>query len=97
MWSMHSSAWWRRHWERTGTVDVELADAMPDSWKLWLEWLKNFAPDNRVEIQSLEADGGRNLTYNRVVGRRRRHVCLDEPILSVPSSYSRRHLLRSHP
>jgi cyclopropane fatty-acyl-phospholipid synthase-like methyltransferase len=94
--SMHSSAWWRRHWERTGIVDIELADTMPDGWKLWLEWLRNVAPDNRLEIQSVEADGGRHLAYNRVVARRRPQVRLDEPIVSVPTNYCRKPLLRSH-
>jgi SAM-dependent methyltransferase len=93
--SMHSSAWWRRHWEQTGIIDVELADAMPDGWKLWLDWHRVIAPDNRLEIQALESDGGRHLTYNRVVGRRRPHVCLDEPMVSIPSNYSPMPLLRN--
>jgi SAM-dependent methyltransferase len=93
--SMHSSGWWRRHWERTGIVDIELADAMPDGWKLWLEWHRNVAPDNRLEIETLEADGGRHLTYNRVVARRRPDARLDEPIVSIPMNYCRKPLLRS--
>lgn len=94
---LHSSDWWRRHWERTGIVDVELADAMPDGWKLWLEWHRTVAPDNQLEIRSVESDGGRHLGYNRVVGRRRPSACLNEPIVSVPSNYVRKPLLRSQP
>jgi SAM-dependent methyltransferase len=94
--SMHSSGWWRRHWERSGIVDVEIADAMPDGWKLWLDWHKNIAPDNHLEIQTLAADGGRNLAYNRVVARHRTDVCLEEPIVSMPISYARKPLLRSN-
>ena len=33
---MHSAAWWRWHWERTGIVAVEVAETMPDGWRLWL-------------------------------------------------------------
>ena len=33
-WAFHSAAWWRRHWERTGIMDVELADTMPDGWQV---------------------------------------------------------------
>jgi SAM-dependent methyltransferase len=95
--SMHSSIWWRRHWERSGIVDVELADSMPGGWKLWLEWLRNVAPDNSLEIQSLEADGGRHLGYNRVVSRRRPDVVLHEPLVSIPSGYTRHTLLRGNP
>jgi SAM-dependent methyltransferase len=97
LWSMHSPAWWRRHWERTGIVDIELADSMPGGWRLWLEWLRTVAPENRVEIDSIEADGGRHLGFNRVVSRRRRDICLNEPIVSIPSHYMRKTLLRGSP
>mgnify|MGYP001051950664 CR=1 FL=1 len=68
---LHSAAWWRRHWARTGIVDVERADSMPDGWWYWRDWHLTIAPDDAVEIAALEADRGRNLTYARVVGRRR--------------------------
>ena len=35
LWCLHSAAWWRRHWERTGILDVELADTLPDGWRFW--------------------------------------------------------------
>lgn len=95
LWSMHSSGWWRRHWERSGVVDVELADMMPDGWQLWLEWHRTIAPDNRLEIETIAADAGRNLGYNRIVARRRPNLVLEEPLVSIPASYSRRPLLRS--
>ena len=97
MFCMHSAAWWRRHWQRTTIVDVELADSMPDGWRLWLEWHRTVAPDNRVEIESVEADRGHHIGYNRVVGRRRADVRLDEPIVSIPSNYVRKPLLRDGP
>jgi cyclopropane fatty-acyl-phospholipid synthase-like methyltransferase len=71
VWSLHSADWLRRHWERTGIVDVECADTMPDGWRLWLDWHKTSFPDNRVEIAAVEADAGRTLGYIRAVGRRR--------------------------
>lgn len=95
--SMHSSPWWRRHWEQTGIVDIELADSMPDGWRLWLEWLRTIAPDNQMEIQALQADGGRHLTFSRVVARRKFDVRLEEPMVSIPSNYSQKPLLRNHP
>ena len=55
---LHDASWWQRHWERTGLVDVELADLMPDGWQLWLEWQKTVAPDNSIEIAVLESDRG---------------------------------------
>ncbi len=97
LWSMHSPAWWRRHWERTGIVTVEVADSMPNGWRHWLEWHRTIAPENRLEIETLEADGGRHLGYNRVVGRRRRDAVLNEPIVSIPSNYVRKQLIRVDP
>jgi len=26
LWCLHSAAWWRRHWERTGIMDIHLAE-----------------------------------------------------------------------
>jgi cyclopropane fatty-acyl-phospholipid synthase-like methyltransferase len=69
LWCLHSAAWWRRHWERTGLVSVENAESMPDGWRLWLDWQRAVAPQNATEIEAIEADAGRVLTYVRAVGR----------------------------
>jgi len=92
---IHSAAWWSHHWQRSGVVDVELADDMLDGWKRWLEWQRAIAPDNAVEIRALEADRGERLVYVRVVARRRRGVELREPIVSMPAQYARKPLLRT--
>jgi hypothetical protein len=47
-----------------------------------------------VEIKTLEADRGRYLGYVRAVGRRRADMRLEEPIVSVPSQYTRQPLIR---
>lgn len=96
MLSMHSSRWWRRHWEKAGIVDVELADSMPDGWQLWLEWLETIAPDNRMEIEAVRTDVGRNLGYNRIVSRRRADACLNPPIVAIPANYTQKPLLRDN-
>ncbi len=93
-WCLHSAAWWRRHWERTGIVDVETADTLTDGWKRWLDWHTVIAPHNAVEISALEADRGNWLGYVRAVGRRRHGVPLTEQILSVPTQYQKYPLLR---
>ncbi len=33
LFSLHSPSWWRRHWKRSGLVDVEVADLIPDGWR----------------------------------------------------------------
>ncbi len=94
MWSMHSAPWWRRHWEKTGIVDIALADTLSDGWKFWLDWHRTGFPDNLAEINAIEADQGRYLGYVRVVGRRRKDAKLEDPIVSVPTQYTRTPLLR---
>jgi hypothetical protein len=96
-WALHSAAWWRRHWERTGILEIELADSMPEGWQFWLDWHKAIAPDNAAEINALEADRGRYFGYVRVVGRRRGETALGEHTLSVPTEYARKPLLRGEP
>jgi SAM-dependent methyltransferase len=94
LWCLHSAAWWRRHWERTGYISIKVADTMPDGWQLWLDWQRSICPDNDTEIQALAADRGRHLGYVRAVGRRQAEAQLDEPIVSIPSQYVRQPLLR---
>ncbi len=83
----------RRHWERTGILDIDLADSLPDGWRLWRDWQTVVAPDNTAEIKALEADRGSYLGYVRLVGRRRAEARLDEPVVSVPTQYAKKHLL----
>jgi SAM-dependent methyltransferase len=74
-WSFHSPAWWRRHWERSGMVDVEHAELVSDGWQFWLCWLEVAAaagyPTNEPEAAMLRRDAGRHLGFTRVVARRR--------------------------
>jgi cyclopropane fatty-acyl-phospholipid synthase-like methyltransferase len=100
LWSLHSAAWLRRHWERTGIMAVQVADTMPDGWQVWLDWHKTAFPDNTTEIKALEADAGRYLGYVRVVGRRQGQVklqdyCWPDTMRSFPMQYTKQPLLRS--
>lgn len=100
LWAFHSASWWKRHWERTGIVNVERADTMEDGWQVWLDWHRTIAPDNVAEIQAIEADGGRYLGYVRAISRRRAEAPLVEycwpntlrPI--VPYQYTKKPLMR---
>ena len=94
-WFLHSATWWRGHWERTGIVDIELADTMPDGWQRWLDWHKVIAPDNEAEIKALEADRGDYLGYVRLVGRRQGQATLADHTVSLPAQYTKKPSLRS--
>ncbi|WP_182873452.1 SAM-dependent methyltransferase [Microbispora sp. H10670] len=92
---LHSAHWWHRHWERSGIASVDLADTMTDGWKYWLAWQQAIAPDNEAEINALNADRGRHLGYVRAVARRRSDTALDEPVSSVPVTYTKQPLFRT--
>jgi len=92
---LHSADWWKRHWERSGVVTVDVADTMPDGWRRWLDWQRTVSPDNEVEIRAIEADAGRCMSYVRVVARRRTDIVLEDPIVSIATTYQKRPLLRA--
>ena len=75
--SFHSAGWWRRHWAKTGRLDVETADMVPEGWRHWLTWSEACAgagagPPGAAEREAamLREDRGRRLGFVRVVGRR---------------------------
>jgi hypothetical protein len=81
-------------------VDIEVADTMPDGWKLWLDWHHAVAPGKATEIQAIEEDQGRLIGYVRVVGRRRgeaklEEYCWPDTLRSFPPQYTKKPLLRN--
>lgn len=92
--SLHSAEWWRRHWDRTGLVDIALADTLPEGWRFWRDWQGVVSPGNEQEIRALEADAGRCFAYVRCVGHRRVDAQLFDPLMSLPPSYTKKPLLR---
>jgi cyclopropane fatty-acyl-phospholipid synthase-like methyltransferase len=95
LWCLHSARWWRRHWERIGIMAIELADTMPDGWQSWLDWHRRICPENHKEIKALEADQGKYMGYVRLVARRSVEAILEEPVISIPTEYIKKPLLRS--
>ena len=83
-WTFHSPAWWRRHWDRSGAVDVEVADLVPDGHRLWRTWAEGLReagagvaadapppPDDVDDLALLDADRDHLLGFVRAVARRR--------------------------
>ena len=32
------TAWWSKLWRRSGVVDIEVADNLPNGWNIWMKW-----------------------------------------------------------
>lgn len=79
-WTFHSPAWWRRHWEKTGLVSIDVADVVDGGWRRWIEWDEallevGHVPDEEVAdakqwIETMRIDAGRNLGFARIVARK---------------------------
>ncbi len=75
----HSPQWWRRHWEKTGLVEVQDASWMPEGRVLWRDWSnlgtdhgpEKFRANAAREAEMLEKDDGDLLGFSRVVARKR--------------------------
>ena len=77
--SFHTPGWWRRHWSKTGLVEIERADALADGWNLWAEWDECCAEAGAGlgggsiaarEAEMLRLDRGQTLTFACMVARR---------------------------
>ncbi len=71
----HPAQWWRRHWDKTGLVDVEVAENWPEGCRLWVQHEKAVdaakTNDFPSDVEALEADGGEYLGFVRMVTRRK--------------------------
>jgi cyclopropane fatty-acyl-phospholipid synthase-like methyltransferase len=79
-WTFRTPQWWRRTWERSGSVVVETADTQEDGWRDWLLWNETFAEFGdrewatgrpaREEADAVRGDAGRVLAFTRVIASR---------------------------
>jgi cyclopropane fatty-acyl-phospholipid synthase-like methyltransferase len=67
----HTAAWWRRHWQRSGCVEVKLCESLPDGWKFWLASDLASGGGGR-ESDMLRQDAGHYIGLLRMLGNRAR-------------------------
>jgi len=65
--AFHTPAWWRHHWTISRSVEVEVADNLPNGRELWLRWHQATGVTDDLYLTS---PAGENLTFNRIVARR---------------------------
>ncbi len=67
--SFHTAAWWQRHWESTGLVQVETCALLRDGWRHWIRWEEARAAGGGgysgfpSEAPALRADRGRTVGF----------------------------------
>ncbi len=79
---------------------AHLAVQFPNHFKR--PWTTKNSPDNTAEIEAVERDAGRYLTYIRMVVRRREGIELQpyawpDGSFSLPHSYERKEIQRNAP
>ncbi len=69
--SFHGPQWWRRHWDKSGKVAVEVSDLVPDGWHHWFTWDGVLEGTEKRWLEMLQEDAGCNLGFTRLVASRR--------------------------
>lgn len=74
-WSWHTVDWWKELWERTGLVDIEIADTLKNGCQLYLQWKeaqeevgKNPWPD---DLEVLKEDKGEYIGFIRLIAKKK--------------------------
>jgi SAM-dependent methyltransferase len=74
-WCFHSADWWRRHWQRSGLVEVVLSDTLEDGWWHWARHERAVEASGcgafPSDAQAIEEDQGRTLGFVRAIAHRR--------------------------
>jgi cyclopropane fatty-acyl-phospholipid synthase-like methyltransferase len=72
--TFHSAAWWRRHWEKSGLVDVRSCEEVPQGaqhWQLWSDTcIQQGVARGPEHAEMVRVDAGRTLGFVRMVGAR---------------------------
>ncbi|KPU26977.1 hypothetical protein TR13x_07585 [Caloranaerobacter sp. TR13] len=73
-WSWHTVDWWKKLWSRTGLVEIEVADTMPDGCEVYTQWKeaqdivgKNPWPQDTA---ILKKDAGEYVGFIRLVAKK---------------------------
>ncbi len=71
----HTTEWWRQHFEKSQVVDVEYARDLEEGCRTWAQWERARAGGGYSgfpsDLEVLERDDGRFLTFPTIVARRR--------------------------
>lgn len=86
-WSVHTIDWWRRMWERSGLVEVKVAELLPESELIKQDYIEPYRDDPTEQdyIKFMNAEGGTLCGSFRLVGQRTdTPVLLEDPDTEYP-------------
>jgi SAM-dependent methyltransferase len=85
-WSVHSIAWWRRLWEKSGLVRVVCAELLPESALIKQHYVDRYRDDPAETdfIALMEAEDGQLVGHFRLVGQRTAQPVFLEDDADVP-------------
>ncbi len=70
----HAPVWWKKHFEKTGLLNVTVCDYLEKGWDIWRSWEQYLLDHNLMnpgrddDLALLDADNGRNLCFPRIIG-----------------------------
>jgi cyclopropane fatty-acyl-phospholipid synthase-like methyltransferase len=75
MYSFHTPEWWKRLWQFSSNIKVEVSDLLPNGFEMWQYWENTLEASGLMARSSndnnlLRADNGRYLTFGRTIGRK---------------------------
>lgn len=71
MYTFHSADWWRRHWEKTGIVDIDYCGIIEQSSEIWDSWLNCGNEYGKGDRKLIEADADNYITLIMMAAKKR--------------------------
>ena len=71
---IHSVAWWRKLWEKTGLVQIEAAEELSEADVVREHYIKDFEHEKKPDAfaKAIKLDDQRFITFFKLIGRRTR-------------------------
>ncbi len=69
---IHPVGWWRQLWEKTGLVDIEVAEELSEADLVRQQYIDDFKKKGKQDpfAKALEADTEQLISFFRIIGRR---------------------------
>ncbi len=77
MFCFHTVDWWVNHWEKTGLVEIENAEAISDMNQIWFEWENELEETNMInpnkgsDLEFIKRDNGKYIQFFRMIARKK--------------------------